>query len=110
MRRWSHGSRLRQRFDVADGDGRELTSTFCFDADPLSPNVLPLVPAVDALAIRRTDLLHATAQDDLMSLSLLEDLFSGVTVEDPHAALLLALRAGSWGWHLGGQCSVKSTP
>ena len=63
---------------MADGDGRELTSTFCFDADPLSPNVLPLVPAVDALAIRRTDLLHATAQDDLMSLSLLEDLFSGV--------------------------------
>lgn len=51
---------------------------------------LPLMPAGEALPVRRADLLHAAAQHGVTSLDFLEKLLAGKAVADVDASLVLA--------------------
>lgn len=54
---------------------------------------LPLMPAGEALPVRRTDLLHAAPQHGVASLDLLNEIGTGIAVADVDAAPLIAGRA-----------------
>jgi len=51
---------------------------------------LPLMPAGEALPVRRTDLLHAAAQHGIALLNLLNEIGTGIAVADVDASLVLA--------------------
>lgn len=51
---------------------------------------LPLMPAGEALPVRRANLLHAAAQHGVASFDLLNEVGAGIAVADGDSALLLA--------------------